>query len=149
MDQVRVKELMLVAVASSLLAFEVIGLRGALPGAMRSLASEGVVDAIKSASRGAAVATASLLDGAGASAAQAAVGAAKGAARMFGTVAEPVNEDPGPFEHASSEDRAREVPRLVVVTVKDARYTEHVACRSVRRTHAAPRAAASAKPSTL
>ncbi len=89
MNRVRVKELALVAVAGGLLAFEALGLRGALPTAMRSLAGEGVLDAVKAASRGAAVATASVLDGAGTSAADVAVGAAKGAARLFGTVTPP------------------------------------------------------------
>src|SRR5262245_45758515 len=77
MNRVRVQELTLVAVAGSLLAFEVMGLAGALPGAMRSLAGAGVLDAVNHASRGAAVATASMLDGVGSSAADVAVGAAK------------------------------------------------------------------------
>jgi len=123
---------MLVAVASSLLAFEVIGLKGALPGAMRSLAGAGVLDAVNHASRSAAAATASVLEGAGSSAANAAVGAAKGAARLLGTVTPPAQAGRGAVEtktvRSTTDSRC-----VVVVTLTDAGPTVHTVCRSAHR----------------
>lgn len=132
MNRARVRELMLVAVAGSLLAFEVIGLRGALPTAMRSLAGAGVLDAMSNASRSAAVATASMLDGAGSSAADVAVGAAKGVARLLGTATPPAQAG-----HRAAEAkmvRSRTDSRcVVVVTLKDAGRTVRTVCRSAHR----------------
>jgi hypothetical protein len=138
MNRARVRELMLVAVAGSLLAFEVIGLRGALPTAIRSLTGAGVLDAMGNASRSAAVATASMLDGAGSSAAGVAVGAAKGAARLLGTVTPPA--------HASRRTEAKTVRSrtdsrcAVVVTLTEAGRTVHATCRSAHRVRPVRRA---------
>ena len=145
MNRVRIKELVLVAAAGSLLVFEVIGLRGALPTAMRALGADGVVHAVRAASRGAAAATATALDGASASAAGVAVDAAKGAAHWLGTVTPPAQA----AAETKTRPRASSRSCLVVVTLSDGRREVVGTCRSGHRAHAVRRSASTTRITML
>jgi hypothetical protein len=84
MQRVRIRELALVALAGGLLAFEVVGLKGALPVAIEALQQHGIIDQVDAASSEAATAAASALTTAGPSATRAAADLAKQAAGIAG-----------------------------------------------------------------
>jgi hypothetical protein len=89
MNRNKIRDLALVALASGLLAFEVTSLRGALPGAIETLAEQGVLADVQGASRGAAIAVTTVLRSVGSATTEVAVGAEKGAAQLLGTVTPP------------------------------------------------------------
>lgn len=138
MNRARIRELALIAVASGLLAFEVIGLRGALPTALVALADGGITHEVGAASRNAVVATASVLNGAGEAATDAAIGAAKATARWLGTVAP--SRHPSCLLPVVSPARHRgDRARVRVIAVKGVgRRAVETARRSLHRAHEAP-----------
>jgi hypothetical protein len=150
MMRVRIKELALIAVAGGLLAFEAMGLNGLLPTAMQALADRGAVGQVKAASLDAELAPAPVLAEAGSAAAFAAARAAKGAARLLGTVTPP--------RHAMrsvlvvSHEGGRNAPaRVRVVSMTDETCRAiGIACPSIHRTYEVRRAAeTTARRSTL
>lgn len=88
MRRARIRELALIAVAGGLLAFEAISLHGVLPTA-KAFVDRSMVHEVKAASLDAAFTPAPVLADAGSAAAYAATRAAKGAARLLGTVTAP------------------------------------------------------------
>lgn len=121
MNRARIRELALIAVAGGMLAFEVIGLRGALP-----------------------VATASLADGAGRAVTRMAVGVLKGTATWLVTVA-PSRHANGWLSVVSPARHRGDLPRVRVIAVKgDGRRAAETACRSLRRAHEVRAAVAAA-----
>jgi hypothetical protein len=144
MNRARIRELALIAVAGGMLAFEVIALRGALPTAMVALADGGITHEVGAASRNAVGATASVLNGAGEAATDAAIGAAKATARWLGTVT-PSRYAARPVWIANRARHRGDLPHVRVIAVKgDGRCAAETACRSLHRAHEVRAAVAAA-----
>ena len=89
MIRVRIKDLALVAFAGGLLAFEVVSLGGALPGARRALADRGLLGRADAAPIGAAGVTSLALERASSTASRAIVGAVKDHAHQLAASTSP------------------------------------------------------------
>ena len=140
MREVKIRDLALVAVAGGLLAFEALGLGAALPAAWQALADQGFLAEANAASRSAAIAATSVLREVGVAVSHAAMGAAKGAARLPGTPTLP--RPAGGCVPAAGRQHARSLrPRVCVITVtNDAGHVVRATCASCRRAREVRRA---------